>query len=144
MDSAVMAGFVAALESINALADDAPGFIWRLQTEDGDATAIRPYDNERVMINMSLWESIDDLTQFVYRSGHLAVMRHRREWFERMRIHMALWLAQPGHVPTVAEAKQRLAHLSEHGPTPFAFTFKRRSEPGAPRPVIDDEIGCPA
>jgi hypothetical protein len=137
MDSPVMAGFAGALDRINALADESPGFVWRLQTEDGDATAIRPYDDERMMINMSVWASVEDLQQFVYRSGHVGVMRHRREWFERMQVFMALWWIPAGHVPTVEEAKERLAHLEEYGPTAQAFTFRSHFP-------VDDQIGCPA
>jgi hypothetical protein len=149
MDGPVMAGFAAALESINALADASPGFVWRLQTEDGDATAIRPYDDERVMVNMSLWDSIESLRQFVYRSGHTAVMRRRREWFEQMQLYLALWWLPAGELPTVQDAKLRLAHLKLHGPTPYAFTFKASFPSGWAGPhhrelVIDDEIGCPA
>jgi hypothetical protein len=146
VDSPVLADFVAMLDPINALADDYPGFVWRLQTEDGNATAVRPYADERIMVNMSVWESVDDLAAFVYRSGHVDVMRRRREWFERIETYMALWWVPAGHVPTVAEAQERLAHLSEHGPTPRAFTFKARfpsPEPDA-QVVVDDELGCPA
>jgi hypothetical protein len=145
MDGRVMADFQAALDPINALADGAPGFVWRLQTEDGDATAIRPYEDERVMVNMSVWESIDVLEQFVYRSGHIAVMRRRREWFERIKVFLALWWVPAGHEPTIDEAKERLAHLERTGPTPHAFTFKARfPDPDTQDVVIDDEIGCPA
>jgi hypothetical protein len=147
MESPVMADFAAALDPINALADDAPGFVWRLQTEDGDATAIRPFDDDRMMINMSVWETIEALGEFVYRSGHVAVMRRRREWFERMPVFMALWWVPAGHVPSSDEAKQRLAHLERHGPTPYAFTFKARfPTPGAAlyELEVDDTIGCPA
>jgi hypothetical protein len=145
MDDQLMAGFAAGLVPINALADGSPGFVWRLQTEDGDATAIRPYEDERVMFNMSLWESLEALRQFVYRSGHVEYMRRRREWFERMQLYMALWWVPAGHTPTVEEAKDRLARLEQHGPTPYAFTFKTSfSTPAAARAVIDDEIGCPA
>ena len=84
MDGPVMAGFAAELDRINGIADSSHGFVWRLQTEDGDATAIRPYENERMMVNMSVWESIEELRDFVYRSGHVEIMRRRREWFERV------------------------------------------------------------
>jgi hypothetical protein len=145
MDDPLMAEFGAALDPINALADGSPGFVWRLQTEDGDATAIRPYDDERVMVNMSVWESIEALQQFVYRTGHVAVMRRRREWFERIEVFLALWWVPAGHAPTVDEAKQRLAQLEAQGPTPYAFTFKAQfATPDALAPVVDDEIGCPA
>lgn len=146
-DTPLLEDFMAALDPINALADTSPGFVWRLQTDDGNATAIRPFPDERLMINMSVWRSIDELASFVYRSGHVAVMRRRREWFEHMRMYMALWWVPAGHVPTTAEARERLDYLAAHGPTPFAFTFKKRFPPpdGDAEPtVVDDELGCPA
>ncbi len=147
MDGPVMAGFKAALESINALADDSPGFVWRLQTEDGDATAIRPYEDERMMVNMSVWESIEALRAFVYTSDHTSVMRNRRQWFEKLDTYMALWWIPAGHEPTVAEAKERLEHLRLHGPTLHAFTFRASfPAPGADleQTLIEDDIACPA
>jgi uncharacterized protein DUF3291 len=147
IDSPLLAEFMAALDPINELADGSPGFVWRLQTEDGNATAIRPFDDERLMINMSVWASIDELASFVYRSGHVDVMRRRREWFEHMRLFMTLWWVPAGHVPTTVEARERLDHLAAHGPTPFAFTFKARFPPPDEDPElveVDDELGCPA
>ena len=145
MDGPVMAGFQTALEPINELADTAPGFVWRLQTEDGDATAIRPYEDERMMVNMSTWESLEALRAFVYTSGHTAVMRNRKQWFERLDVFMALWWVPAGHEPTVDEAKERLEHLQRHGPTPHAFTFRASFQrPDAAEAEIDDEVGCPA
>ena len=91
VDSPLLDDFNAALDPINALADRAPGFVWRLQTDEGNATAIRPFDDDRMIVNMSVWESIDALAEFVYRSEHVAVMRRRREWFERIQIFMVLW-----------------------------------------------------
>jgi hypothetical protein len=126
VESAVMAEFMALLDPVNALADAAPGFVWRLQTEEGNATAIRPYDDDRMIVNMSVWETIEDLAAFVYRGDHVAVMRRRREWFEPMKPYMTLWWVPAEHIPTVAEAQERLVHLRHHGPTPFAFTFKTR------------------
>src|SRR3954451_20235384 len=126
LDSPLLADFVALLDPINALADSSPGFVWRLQTEDGDATEIRAFNDDRIIVNMSVWKSIDDLADFVYRSAHLDVMRRRREWFERIRIHIALWWVPVGDEPMVAEAEERVAHLQKHGPTPYAFTLKRR------------------
>jgi heme-degrading monooxygenase HmoA len=125
LDAPELAGFVARLEPINALADAHPGFVWRLQTEDGDATAIRPFDDERVMVNLSVWESLEALRTFVYASRHLDVMRHRREWFHRMAdAYLALWWIPAGTVPTVAQAKDRLELLRRKGPTADAFTFR--------------------
>jgi hypothetical protein len=124
LDSPELAGFMAQLEPINALADHSPGFVWRLQTEDGDATAIRPFHDERIMVNLSVWESLAALRTFVYASRHLDVMRHRREWFHRMDAYLALWWVPAGTIPTVAQAKDRLQLLAGHGPGPDAFTFR--------------------
>jgi heme-degrading monooxygenase HmoA len=143
LHSPLLAEFMAALDPVNALADSAPGFVWRLQTEDGNATSVRGFDDDRIIVNMSVWESIDALADFVYRSDHIAVMRRRREWFERVVVHMVLWWVPTGHEPSVAEAEERLGHLGLHGPTPYAFTFKRRYLPDDAL-VVDEELGCPA
>jgi hypothetical protein len=125
LDGPELAGFVAQLEPLNALADQSPGFVWRLQTEDGDATAIRPFDDDRVMVNLSVWASLEALRSFVYATGHLDVMRHRRAWFHRMPDpYLALWWLPAGTIPTVAEAKERLELLAAKGPTTDAFTFR--------------------
>jgi Domain of unknown function (DUF3291) len=130
MDSATMAEFAALLEPVNALADDAPGFVWRLQTEDGNATSISVFDDPGLIVNMSVWESVEALWDFVYDGRHLEVMRRRREWFSRMaEAFMCLWWIPVGQIPTVADAEDRLTRLREEGPTPYAFTFKRRFEP---------------
>jgi len=130
IDSAIMAEFVARLDEINALADGSPGFVWRLQTEDGDATAIRPFDDEMIILTMSVWESPAALHAYVYQSAHAEVMRRRREWFSRMTdAFLALWWVPAGHVPTVAEAVARLDRLRADGPTPHAFTFRQQFPP---------------
>lgn len=148
MTEPVMAGFVARLEEINALADASPGFVWRLQTEDGDATAVRPYADLRILINLSVWTDLAALRAYVYRSPHAAVMRGRREWFERLdRVFVALWWVPAGHRPTVTEAVERLAHLERHGPTPYSFTFAEPFEAGGravPREDIPRGDACPA
>jgi hypothetical protein len=120
----VMAGFVARLDEINALADAAPGFVWRLKTEEGNATSLQPYDDEHILVNLSVWEAPEHLKHYVYNTMHAQVMRQRREWFERFGdIYMALWWIAPGHIPTVAEAKERLRYLQLNGDTEFAFGF---------------------
>ena len=149
MTDPIMAGFFARLEEINALAERTPGFVWRLQTEDGDATAVRPYpDDNRILINMSVWTGLAALRGYVFRSDHADVMRQRRDWFERFeRVYVAMWWVPAGHRPTVAEAVERLAHLEAHGPGPQAFSFAQPYGPdgqvlsrdGA---AIDD--ACPA
>jgi hypothetical protein len=148
LDSSALADFVANLEPVNALADSAPGFVWRLQDASGDATSIQAFDDERLIINMSVWESVDALWDFVYASRHLEVMRRRREWFTRMaQVFVALWWVRAGTLPTIADARERLEHLAAHGPTPYAFTFKHRfNGPDAPatKPVVDDREPCRA
>jgi hypothetical protein len=143
LDSPLLADFVALLDPVNALADSAPGFVWRLQTDEGNAMSVRAFDDDRVVVNMSVWESIDALASFAYRSDHVAVMRRRREWFERIEVHLVLWWVPVGHEPSVVQAEERLDHLREFGPTPYAFTLKRRYTPDDAL-VVDEELGCPA
>ena len=130
LDDPLVAEFVEALDEINALAERSPGFRWRFQTEDGNATAVRPYDDDLIIINITVWESVEALADYVYRSDHTAFLRRRREWFERMRdAVVALWWIEPGTRPTVTDAVTRLEHLRRHGPTPHAFTFRHRFGP---------------
>ena len=144
----VMAEFMARLPEINALAEASPGFVWRLQTEDGDATAVRPYADARILINLSVWADLDALRAYVYASAHAAVMKRRREWFERFdRVYVALWWVPAGHRPSVAEAVARLAHLEQHGPTAHAFGFATPFGPdgqAAPRAGLTQDDTCPA
>ena len=148
MDSPVMADFAANLERINAVAEHTPGFIWRLQTEDGDATAIRPFEDENMLVNMSVWRDVESLNQYVYSSAHVELMRRRREWFERMpEAFLVLWWVPRGHRPSVDEAIAKLGLLRAQGPTAAAFTFRQAFAPPeasqAQSPVtFDDE--CPA
>lgn len=148
MDSPIMAEFVANLGRINAMADTSPGFVWRLQTEAGDATAIRPFENENMAINMSVWRDIESLLQFVYHSSHTEIMRRRREWFERMsEAYMVLWWVARGHRPTVTEAIERLQALKRQGPHAEAFTFRQTfPPPDAPQSERPAGYGeeCPA
>lgn len=126
LESETMAGFVVRLDEINSLADKSEGFIWRFQTEDGNATYLRPFDDDLILFNLSVWESIEALKDYVYRSLHGEVLKQRREWFEKFDGYfMALWWIKAGEIPTVEEAKERLAHLQKHSETPFAFTFKK-------------------
>ena len=100
--------------------------MWRLQTEEGDATSLRFSDDEWLIINMSVWESIEALHDYVYRSAHADVLRRRQEWFERMRVaFVALWWIEAGTIPTVVDAQERLTALRADGPTPYAFTLKQ-------------------
>jgi Domain of unknown function (DUF3291) len=148
LDSALLAEFVAQLEPVNAAAELSEGFVWRLQTESGDATEIRGFDDERLIVNLSVWESLASLRAFVYsRREHLDVLRRRREWFELLSLHLVLWWVPVGHRPTVAEAEERFAQLDTRGPSPAAFTFREHfAAPDADRPelLLDDRQLSPA
>jgi hypothetical protein len=126
LEDPIMEGFRNALDPINALADCSPGFVWRLQTEDGNATGIRPYGGDNLIaINLSVWASLTALQRFVYKSRHVDTLRGRQQWFEPLQGPiLALWWISAGHVPTVAEAVERLEYLKIHGPSPRAFTFR--------------------
>src|ERR1041384_4667405 len=130
LEGPVMAGFVARLEEINALADRSPGFVWRLQTTEGNATYLRPYDDDRILFNLSVWESVETLKNYVYRTAHSELLKGRRNWFEQFdKVFLAMWWVPAGHIPGIDEAKRRLKHLEEHGPSQFAFTFKTVQPP---------------
>jgi uncharacterized protein DUF3291 len=137
IESDVMEGFRVQLDRINAIADQSPGFVWRLQTEDGNATAIRPYAGDDLMaINLSVWESLESLQHYVYKSGHVETLRARKQWFEPLEGPiLVLWWIPAGQIPAVTEAQERLARLKAHGPTPYAFTFR------TPFPAPDDDAG---
>jgi len=121
----VMAGFIARLDEINALAESSPGFVWRLKGEENSAEYLRPYADDRIIFNLSVWDSVEALQNFVYKSMHREVLKQRKDWFEHFHgAYVALWWVPAGHFPSVDEAKKRLAHLDANGPSQFAFTFK--------------------
>jgi hypothetical protein len=125
LDSPTVAGFVAALDPINAIADSAVGFVWRLQTDDGDATSIRVFDDDQILLNMSVWESMEALSNFVYRSAHKDVLRQRRQWADRFEgVQSAMWWIRAETVPEPIEAVARLECLQRVGPSQYAFTFQ--------------------
>ena len=130
MDSEIMHGFASRLAEINALADSAPGFVWRLQSDDGDATSIHVYDDDMLLINMSVWEGDRSAVRIHLQEQSRPLLRGRAAWFERLESHHMTMCGIPaGHIPTPQEAKARLEHLDAHGPTPHAFTFKQRFVP---------------
>ncbi len=136
LDTPQLADFVAALDPVNALADAAPGFVWRLQDDTGNATALRPFDDDLLIVNLSVWESAEALSDFTYRSGHREVMRRRREWVAPTdEAPLVLWWVPAGHIPDVAEAKDRLELLRRVGPSPVAFTFRTLYPVGASEPI---------
>jgi hypothetical protein len=125
IDGPVMADFVAQLAPINALAEQSPGFIWRLQSEGGDATSIKVYEDEMIIINLTVWESVEALRGYVYKSAHSRVMRDRRRWFEKFDgPYYALWWVPAGYLPTPQQGKERLEHLRTHGDSVTSFSFK--------------------
>jgi len=135
LDSPQLADFVAALDPVNALADAAPGFRWRLQTEDGDATAVVAFEwdagtSAGVIVNLTVWESAEALAAFAYSGLHREVLRRRREWFTVMEeAYAVLWWVPAGAWPSTADAEDRLRHLRRHGPTPWAFSLRDHFPP---------------
>ncbi|MCY0933382.1 DUF3291 domain-containing protein [Streptomyces sp. H34-S4] len=130
LDSPELKDFVDGLDHVNAVADAAQGFVWRLEGEGGDATGVRVFDDEWIIINMSVWRDADSLNSFMYAGRHRELMARRREWFEHVKEAMtALWWVPAGKRPTVADAEERLVHLREHGPTPHVFTLREQFPP---------------
>lgn len=129
VDDPLMADFTNNLVAINTLGHDTPGFVWQLLTDEGDSTAFRIFpDEDNLLINMTVWETIEALFDFTYKSQHVAFLRRRREWFEPMRDlpSLVLWWVPAEHHPTLEEATEKLLYLHQHGPTPLAFTFRQR------------------
>ncbi|MER6204506.1 DUF3291 domain-containing protein [Streptomyces sp. NPDC001073] len=147
LDSPELADFVAALDPVNATADTAGGFVWRLQSDSGNATDVPVLGDDWLIINMSVWRDTDALTAFMYQGEHRELLARRRDWFERVREAMTvLWWVPAGHHPTVAEAEERLLHLRVHGPTPYAFTLRTSFPAQGAGPVtsvnIPEGLGC--
>ena len=122
LDSPALADFVAQLDAINALADQSPGFVWRLK----DATTVQAFHDALILVNLSVWESIETLREFTYKTAHAGVLRDRTKWFERpAQAHLAMWWIPAGHIPSVEEARDRLEYRRNHGDTPIAFSFPK-------------------
>ena len=125
LDAPEMADFIANLDRINALAEAAPGFIWRLTGDDDNATSIRPF-GPNTLVNMSVWRDVQTLSDYVYKTVHVEIMKRRKEWFERMpEAYNVLWWVPSGHRPDEYEAMQRLQTLRAMGPSDKAFSFKQ-------------------
>ena len=134
IDDPEMVDFVDELDNINSLADDASGFVWRLQGDDGNATAIRFFGSD-VLVNMSVWQDAESLHDYVYRSAHNKIMSQRKRWFDRIDdAYSVLWWMPAGHIPSLEEAQQRLHTFDLNGPSEQSFTFKQRF----PAPVVGD------
>ena len=146
LDSPQLKDFVDALDPVNAVADTATGFVWRLQSDSGNATDVPVFGDDWLVINMSVWQDTDALTAFMYQGRHRELLARRREWFERLSEAVtALWWVPAGHRPTVAEAEQRLLHLRAHGPTPYAFNLRTSFPAQGAEPVsitVPEGLGC--
>ena len=137
LESPEMNDFVGNLDYINGLAEQSPGYVWRLQTEDGNATALRPF-GENMLVNLSVWKDVESLGGFVYQSAQIEIMRRRKEWFKNTpEAFMVLWWIPVSHIPTVDEAKVRLDHLRVNGSGPTAFTFSKAY------PIPDSQLSMP-
>lgn len=130
LDSPELKDFVEALDPVNAVAEAADGFIWRLQSEGGNATDVAVFGDEWLIVNMSVWRETNALTAFMYQGQHRELLGRRYEWFERVQeVMTTLWWVEAGHRPTVKEAEERLLHVREHGPTERAFTLRTSFPP---------------
>ena len=126
IDHPEISGFVNNLEQINQLAENSPGFVWRLQSDAGNATDIDAFGNPLIIINMSVWKSLEDLKNFVFDSHHMNIMQKRRHWFEKSKSpHIVLWYIPKDHIPTIEEAKKKLEYLTIHGESKDAFSFRK-------------------
>ncbi len=136
LDTPVMKDFVDNLEPVNAMAESSEGFIWRLKDEEGDATKIPIFNDPSLLVNMSVWASVESLKHFIFKTHHLTFLQRKGEWFEKMPMaNQVLWWIQEDHIPTVAEAEQRLIYLRENGESPYAFSFRSKYEPAD---VVDE------
>ena len=126
LDEPIMAEFANALDEVNRVAEQSPGFIWRLQTDSGNATELRAYSDPKILVNISVWQSVEQLKAYVYKSLHGDFFVRRRQWFEKHQgEHFAMWWIRVGHLPTMEEGKAKLEYLELHGDTAECFTFAR-------------------
>ncbi len=124
LDDPVMSGFVQRLDEINALADSSAGFVWRFQADTGNATYLRPFEDQRILLNLSVWATLEDLKHYVYGSKHLELLRSKTAWFTKLsEAHLALWWIQKGHLPSVGEALEKLRLIQQTGTSPDAFSL---------------------
>jgi len=125
MDSLGMADFVNNIEPINTIAENSPGFIWRLKDDTGNATSIQIFNDPELIVNMSVWQDIASLKQFMFKTHHIDFLKRKKEWFVPLdSASYVMWWIEEGHIPTVEEAEERLLHLREHGESDYAFSFK--------------------
>lgn len=130
-DDPRLEGFISQLDTINALAENSPGFVWRLKTEAGNSLDVRGFDDPSILVNMSVWTDCESLFEYTYHSEHVKVFADRAQWFEKRpgKPPLVLWWIESGTIPTVEEGRRRLDLLAEQGPSPAAFTLKKRFDP---------------
>ena len=131
IDHPQIADFVNNLDRINAIAEKHEGFVWRLKDEESNnATNINPYNDPMMIVNMSVWENVESLKQYVYNSDHVSIFMRKKEWFEKpTKAHMALWWIENGMFPTAEQGKERLEYLQDNGQSPHAFGFSKIYDP---------------
>ncbi len=123
----IMKEFVDNLDHVNGIAEKSEGFIWRLKDENNDATSFNPYNDEQIIINVSVWETIEALETFVYKTFHTDFLKRRKEWFNSYgKVATALWWIPQGEFPTVEEAVAKLDYLQKNGATPVVFNFRNK------------------
>jgi Domain of unknown function (DUF3291) len=123
----IMKEFVDNLGSVNALAESSEGFVWRLKDESNNATSLNPYDDEQIIINISVWESIEALEKFTYKTFHTDFLKRRKEWFQMFgKAYFAMWWVPVGHFPSIQEATEKLDYLQKNGPSALVFDFKKK------------------
>jgi len=142
MDDPRMASFVAESDRINALAEAAPGFVWRYNPPGEKSFALKAFEDPLIYVTLSVWESVEALKNFVFKTAHTPIMNRKAEWFLPLEPHLVMWWIEKGDRPTLAEARAKLEHLKQHGPTPVAFDFTRprllgpRRTNGKPGPQV--------
>lgn len=125
IDSIGMADFVNNLDPINTVAENSPGFIWRLKDDSGNASSIPVFNDPELIVNMSVWQDIASLKQFMFKTHHIDFLKRKKEWFVPLDSpSYVMWWIEEGHTPSVGEAEERLLHLREHGESDYAFSFK--------------------
>jgi len=130
MDDSAMKDFNDAIDKVNQEAEASKGFVWRMQDDSGNATSIRIYDNANMIVNLTVWRTVEDLKNYIYNGDHLSVFVRKKEWFATMKTpHMVLWYIKDGELPTVEDAKAKLNHLIENGPSKEAFGFRNIFDP---------------
>ncbi|MFT3851186.1 MAG: GNAT family N-acetyltransferase [Ilumatobacteraceae bacterium] len=132
MDHPATADFAAGLDPVNAAGETAPGFVWRLADDSGNATSIQAFDDPLRIVNLTVWESVEALRAFAYQGVHRDFFRRRAEWFDPAASATALWWIPAGTLPTVDDAIRRLRFADVFGPSPYAFRMGQRQ----PRLVI--------